>query len=66
MAVPADLLLVHVAQHEVFRIDEAIRQAGVDVAEIAGERPDIVVVVLRPAGEMRAAQPAGRPGDAEG
>jgi hypothetical protein len=65
MPVAADFLLVHVGEQEVLRVGEAVGHARVDAREVVGERADVVVVVLRPAGEMRAAELAARPSHAE-
>src|SRR5205085_2725193 len=65
VAVAADFFLVHVVQQEVLRILELVGHARVDVAEVVGERPDVVVMVLRPAGEVIARELAARPRDAE-
>ena len=39
-----------------------VGRVGVDVAEVVGERPDVVVVVLGPAGEVVALEHAVGPG----
>jgi hypothetical protein len=65
MTVAADLLLVHVGQQEVLRLGHMVGRAGVQVTEVVGERADIVVVILGPAGEVRAAELAARPRNAE-
>ena len=66
MAVAADLLLIHVGEQEILRLDILLRHAGIDVGEIVGEGADIVVMVLGPARQMLARQRAGRPGLGEG
>ena len=59
------LLLVHVLEEEVLGVGGVVGRVGVDVAEVVGERADVVVVVLGPAGEVLALQLAVRPGQAE-
>ena len=59
------LLLVHVLEEEVLGVGGVVGRVGVDVAEVVGERADVVVVVLGPAGEVVALQLAVGPGLAE-
>ena len=66
VAVAADLLLVHVGEQEILGFGDSGRACAHRCSEIVRERADIVVVVLRPAREVRAAELAARPGDAEG
>jgi hypothetical protein len=56
-----ELLLVHVLEEEVLGVGGRVGGVGVDVAEVVGERADVVVVVLRPAGEVVALELAVRP-----
>src|SRR5690606_8760705 len=61
-----DLLLVHVLEEEVLGVRAVVRRAGVDEGQVVGERADVVVVVLRPAGEVVPLQLALGPRAAEG
>ncbi|MGY4425721.1 hypothetical protein ACVWY2_008170 [Bradyrhizobium sp. JR6.1] len=65
VTIAPDLLLIHIGEQEVLCFLILLRHPRIDVAEVVGERTDIVVVVLGPAREMRAAELAARPGDAE-
>src|ERR1700675_1581637 len=66
MAITSDFLLVHIGEQEILGFLILFGHPRIDVTEIVGERPDIMVVVLRPTREMRAAQLAAGPGDTEG
>src|SRR5690606_22113986 len=56
------LLLVHVLEEEVLGLGVLVRGVGVDIAEVVGERADVVVVVLGPPGEVVALELAVGPG----
>ncbi|MNT15140.1 hypothetical protein D3C72_1501800 [compost metagenome] len=66
MAVAADFLFIHVGQQEVLGLGVGIGRAGVQVAQVVGERAHVVVVVLGPAGQMLAAELALGPGNGKG
>src|SRR5690606_4577640 len=51
---------------EVLGVRAVVRRAGVDEGEVVGERPDVVVVVLRPPREVVALELALGPRAAEG
>ncbi|KAG1391770.1 hypothetical protein G6F59_014798 [Rhizopus arrhizus] len=66
MAVAADFLFIHVGQQEVLGLGIGIRRAGIQVAQVVGERTHIVIVVLCPPRQVLAAELAFSPGDGKG
>ena len=58
MADVGQLLFVHVLQQEVLGLTWRVGHRGVHVAHVVGEWPDVLVVVLGPAGEVLALREA--------
>jgi hypothetical protein len=66
VAVAADFLFVHVRQEEILGFGVGVRRAGIQVAQVVGERTDVVVVVFGPALQMLAGELAFSPGNGKG
>ena len=65
MTVAANLFFIHIGQQKVLGLHILSWRAGIQIPQVIGERPDVVVVVLGPTRQVLAAQLASRPGNAE-